>query len=53
MRGRRDLLGRHLSDLLGVLEDQGELAAEALALLLGEGEPGQPGHMVDVDLHDP
>src|SRR5438874_1595671 len=49
-------LGRgNLADLLSVLQDQAELAPKALLLLIREREPGQQGHVfdVDVDRHQP
>ena len=48
VRRRRDVGGRDLADPGDRAEDHVELAGEHVELLLGHGQPGQPGEMGDV-----
>src|SRR5829696_7006077 len=50
--GRRHPLGRQPPDLLGLLEDHRQLGLEAVELLIGEGEAGEAGDVLDVGTAD-
>src|SRR5918994_283751 len=50
VRRWRHVLRRHLAHLRRVVEDHGELFAEAFLLLVGELEAREPGDVIDVDL---
>ena len=48
MRGRRDVVGRHLGDAGDRTDDLIELRGEVVEFLVGQRQPGQPGEVSDL-----